>query len=45
MKDALDIKLIWKNGFFESFRKTFKGKNQLKASSINKFNFDQLILD
>jgi len=40
MKDALDIKLIWKNGFFESFRKVFKGKSSLKSSIINKFNFD-----
>jgi histone acetyltransferase 1 len=26
MKDSLDIKLIWKAGFFRSFRKIFKGK-------------------
>ncbi|CDW89701.1 mannose-1-phosphate guanylyltransferase [Stylonychia lemnae] len=45
MKDALDIKLIWKNGFFESFRQVFKGKSSLKSSIINKFNFDQLVLD
>lgn len=45
MKDALDIKLIWKNGFFESFRKVFLGKHALKSSTINKFNFDQLELD
>eukprot|EP00347_Sterkiella_histriomuscorum_P014339 403361250 len=45
MKDALDIKLIWKNGFFEAFRNMFKGKNSLKSSNINKFNFDQLVLD
>lgn len=45
MKDALDIKLIWKNGFFDSFRKLFKGKSSLKSSSINRFNFEQLELD
>jgi hypothetical protein len=46
MKDALDVKLIWDNGFFENLRKVFKGKaHQVKSSNINKFNFDQLILD
>jgi hypothetical protein len=45
MKDALDIKMIWKNGFFETFRKLFKGKSSLKSATINKSNFDQLYLD
>lgn len=40
MKDALDIKLIWKNGFFRTFRKALKGKTGLKSGNINKFNFD-----
>ena len=40
MKDALDIKLIWKNGFFESLRKVLKGKSALKNAVINRFNFD-----
>ena len=45
MKDALDIKLIWKNGFFKTFRKVLKGKTGLKSGIINKHNFDQLVLD
>jgi histone acetyltransferase 1 len=28
MKDALDIKLIWKAGFFKSFREIFNTKKQ-----------------
>ena len=42
MKDALDIKLIWKKGFFRSLHNILKGK---KGSLINKVNFDQLSLD
>ena len=45
MKDALDIKLIWKNGFFKTFRKVLKGKTGLKSSAINRYNFDELLLD
>jgi hypothetical protein len=45
MKDALDIKLIWKNGFFRTFRKALKGKAGLKSGNINKHNFDQLQLE
>jgi hypothetical protein len=28
MKDALDIKLIWQNGFFKSFREILAPKKQ-----------------
>jgi hypothetical protein len=28
MKDALDIKLIWQNGFFRSFRQILAPKKQ-----------------
>ena len=45
MKDALDIKLIWKRGFFRTFRKTLKNKTGLKSCTINKHNFDDLLLD
>ena len=46
IKDALDIKLLWKNGFFQCIRDVFKGKKSaMRAAHINKFNFDQLILD
>ena len=45
MKDALDIKLIWQKGFFKSLRKVLKGKTSLKSSCINRYNFDELLLD
>jgi hypothetical protein len=45
MKDSLDIKLIWKGGFFRTFRKVFKGKGGLKSCYINRFNFDDVLLD
>lgn len=45
MKDALDIKLIWKNGFFTSLKQLFKGKSNLKSSLINRNNIDMLVLD
>lgn len=45
MKDALDIKLIWKKGFFRTFHKILKGKANLKNITINKNNFDDLMLD
>ena len=44
MKDALDIKLIWKNGFFKAFHSLIKSKTGL-TGMINKVNFDSLFLD
>jgi hypothetical protein len=40
MKDALDIKLIWKSGFFKSFHQILKGKSGIRTGTINKNNFD-----
>mmetsp|Transcript_3192 Transcript_3192/g.3095 ORF Transcript_3192/g.3095 Transcript_3192/m.3095 type:complete len:87 (-) Transcript_3192:623-883(-) len=45
LKDALDIKFIWKNRFLKSLQKLFSSKSKLKSTTINRMNFDDLTLD